>query len=182
VTSTLPDVIRGSRVDLVLLAVDALLSRDGVGEPLPLPYDDPHDVLNPERSPLLRRIAQVRADPSVNPWLIRLAVNRASATIVGLANFHDRPDAAGMVEIGYSVLPPYRRHGYGHEIATTMWDGVADRADVHILRATISPGNVASLVIVEAAGLVHVGEQDDPDDGLELIYEITTEAYRARST
>jgi RimJ/RimL family protein N-acetyltransferase len=44
------------------------------------------------------------------------------------------------------------------------------RLDVRTLRATVSH-NTGSRAIIEAAGFVRVGEQDDPEDGLELIYE-----------
>jgi RimJ/RimL family protein N-acetyltransferase len=174
-----PDVIAGPRLDLVLVPVATLLSRDGEHEPIPLVYPDPHDVLHPDRSPLGFRIAQVRHDPTVNPWLIRMAVTRgASPTIVGLGNFHDRPDGRGMVEIGYRVLPSHRRHGYGREIATTMWAYAVTHPDVRVLRASVSPDNAPSLAIVRGAGLEMVGMQDDPEDGLEWIFEMPAADFR----
>ena len=85
-----------------------------------------------------------------------------------------------MVEIGYSVLPRHRGRGYATEIAMTMWRAAAPRADVRVLRATVRPDNEASLRIIRGAGLVHVGEQDDPEDGLELIYELSAADFLAR--
>jgi len=35
--------------------------------------------------------------------------------------------------------------------------------------ATVAPDNAPSLAVVRAAGFVHVGEQMDPVDGLELV-------------
>jgi RimJ/RimL family protein N-acetyltransferase len=176
-TSPLPDVISGPRLDLVLVTVEQLLAREASNGPVALGYDDPHDVLGPESSPLRFRVAQVRDDPSVNPWLIRIAVLRSTGEIVGLVNFHGAPDDRGMVEIGYRVHPDHRRRGYASEMATTLWSCVARRPEVAWLRATVSPDNVASIAIIEGAGLVHVGEQDDPEDGLELIYEIAAADY-----
>ena len=173
-----PDVLSGPRLDLVLVTVEQLLSRDGHHEPVPLAYGDPDDVLHPDRSPLRYRIPQVREDPSVNPWLVRLAVRREDATIVGQGNFHDRPDDLGMVEIGYSVLTRHRQQGYGREIAATMWGFAAQHPDVRVLRASVRPDNTASLAIVRGAGFAHVGEQDDPVDGLEWVFEIAAEDYR----
>lgn len=175
-----PPVLPGSRLDLVLLSVEQLLSRDGHHDPLPLPFEDPDDVLHPERSPLTRRIAKVRVDPEANPWLLRLAVLRApKATIVGLGNFHDRPDQRGMVEIGYRVLPAYRRQGFGREIAHTLWSFAAAHPDVRVLRASVRPDNLGSLSIILGRGFVKVGEQDDTDDGLEWIFELAAADYRA---
>lgn len=170
--SPLPEVVSGPRLDLVLVTVEQLLSRDGRQLPVPLPFDDPHQILHPERSPLLRRIAQVRADPSVNPWLIRLGVLRGPPpAIIGLTNFHGPPDEQGMVEVGYQVLPPYRHQGFGRELAQLMGRLAAGHPAVRVLRATVSPGNQASLRIVEGEGLVRVGEQEDPEDGLEWVFE-----------
>lgn len=176
----LPDVLHGPRLDLVLVTVEQLLSRaeDVAVEPVPLGYDDPHDVLSPEDSPIRWRIPMVREDPSANPWLIRLAVDRATGTIVGLGNFHAPPDERGMVEIGYRVIDEHRRRGYGREIAETMWRAAAEHPDVRVLRASVSPDNAASRAIVEGAGLVHVGEQWDDEDGLEWIYEAPASLFR----
>ncbi|MDO8308032.1 MAG: GNAT family N-acetyltransferase [Actinomycetota bacterium] len=179
-TLDLPPVLHGPRLDLVLVTVEQLLSRDGSSDPVPLALPDPHNVLDPRTSPLLYRIVQVRTDPSVNPWLIRLAVLRGvEPAIVGLGNFHGPPDQAGMVEIGYSVIPVYRGQGFGREIATMMWDAAARHPDVRVLRATVAPDNEPSLAIVRAAGLVHVGEQEDPVDGLELVFELPADEYFA---
>jgi len=174
-----PAVLSGPRLDLVLVTVEQLLSRaEGGGEAVPLPYDDPDDVLNTDRSALRFRVAQVREDPSVNPWLIRLAVRRDPGVIVGNGGFHDRPDPRGMVEVGYTVLERHRRQGYGRELAETLWTYAAGHPDVRVLRASVSPGNSASLAIIRGAGLVQVGEQDDPEDGLEWVFEIPASDYR----
>lgn len=175
----LPDVLSGPRLDLVLVPVETLLARAASDGPVPLGYTDPDDVLSPDDSPLLFRVAQVRADPSVNPWLIRIAVLRETGEVVGLANFHGPPDGAGMVEIGYRVRPVHRRRGYAREMALTLWRAAAARPDVRVLRATVSPGNTASIRLIEGAGLRHVGEQDDPEDGLELVYEIGAQEFLA---
>jgi RimJ/RimL family protein N-acetyltransferase len=168
-----PPIIRGPRLDLILVSVDQILSRadDHDGPPVPLPYPDPDDVLHPERSALQHRIGQVRADPAVNPWLIRLAVLRDRGVIVGNAGFHDRPDHDGMVELGYTVLPRHRGHGYGREIASTLWAWADDHPQVRVLRASVRPDNVASLRIIESAGLRRIGEQWDDVDGLEWVFE-----------
>lgn len=178
---TLPDpppVLSGPRLDLVLVTVEQLLARAEADGPVPLGYPDPDDVLHPDRSPLAFRVRQVRADPSVNPWLLRLAVHRDTGTIVGLVNFHDRPDPDGRLEIGYRVLPRHRRHGYAREMATTLWAYAAARPDVRTLVASVAPDNVASRAIVEGAGFVKVGEQDDPDDGPEWVYELPADRFR----
>ena len=141
-----PDVLHAPRLDLVLVTVEQLLARNESDGPVPLGYDDPDDVLNPGDSPLRWRVPQVLADPSVNPWLIRLAVERGTGVIVGQVNFHAPPDDNGMVEIGYRVNPAYRGRGYATEIARTMWDYAVAHPDVRVLRANVRPdAHVANL-------------------------------------
>ena len=173
-----PDVLRGPRLDLVLVTVEQLLARAAADGPVPLGFDDPTDVLHPDCSPLGFRVPQVLADPSVNPWLVRLAVLRATQEIVGYVNFHAPPDEDGMVEIGYTVLPEHEGNGYATEAAAILWSYAAAHPDVRTLRATVAPDNAVSRHIVEAAGLVHVGEQIDEEDGLELVYELPAADYR----
>ena len=40
------------------------------------------------------------------------------------------------------------------------------------MRATIRPGNVASLATIAGFGFAEVGEQWDEEDGRELIFEV----------
>ena len=175
-----PPVLSGPRLDLVLVTVEQLLARAEADGPVELGYDDPHDVLGPADSPLRHRVPQVLADPTVNPWLVRLAVVRETREIVGLVNFHAPPDADGMVEIGYRVLPEHRRHGYAREMAQTMWAYAASHPAVRVLRATFTPDNDGSRAIIEGAGLVQVGEQIDDEDGLELVYEMSADEFASR--
>ena len=51
-----------------------------------------------------------------------------------------------------------------------MWDWAALHG-ARVLRAAIAPDNLPSLAMVHRAGFVHVGEQIDEIDGLELIFE-----------
>lgn len=173
-----PDVLHGPRLDLVLVTVEQLLERAASEGPVPLGFADPADVLHPDRAPLSYRVPQVLADPASNPWLIRLAVLRETGEIVGYGNFHAPPDAEGMVEIGYEIVESHRGRGYATEVARTMWSYAASHPAVRTLRATVGPDNAASIAIIERAGLVHVGEQMDTEDGLELIYEIDAAEYR----
>ena len=90
-----PDVLHGPRLDLVLVTVEQLLARADADGPVPLGFDDPTDVLHPDRAPLRYRVPQVIADPSTNPWLLRLAVLR-EAYLSTLADSELLQEAAAM--------------------------------------------------------------------------------------
>ena len=116
------------------------------------------------------RLAQIDANPEVAPWLLRAIVVRETRVAVGFVTFHAAPDPRGMVEIGYEVLPAFRRNGYAREAASAAiaW---AARHGARVVRACVSPDNLASLALLARDGFVQVGEQLDEIDGRELVFE-----------
>ena len=79
----------------------------------------------------------------------------------------------GMVEVGYAVDPAHRRRGYARAALETLMDRARTEPDVRTLRATVSPGNTASLGLIAQYDFTEVGEQWDDEDGLEVIYEMS---------
>ncbi len=118
------------------------------------------------------RSRQVDSDPATAQWITGAIVDSASGEVVGRAGFHGPPDAQGMVEVGYSVDPDYRRRGYARATLRAMLDRARRDPSVRTVRATISPGNVASRSLVLQHGFVEVGEQWDDEDGLEVVFEV----------
>jgi arsenate reductase len=162
--------IRTSRLDLVLLDRDWLRAY-AEAKPLPdLGFADPDGFLAGSADLVQWRLAQIAANPSEEPWLLRAIVDRSAAVAVGYVNFHAPPDERGMVEIGYTIVPSRRRQGYAFETAEGMWRWAAEHG-ARVLRASISPANEASLALIRKAGFAEVGSQLDEIDGLELIFE-----------
>jgi RimJ/RimL family protein N-acetyltransferase len=77
-----------------------------------------------------------------------------------------------MVEIGYSVAPEHRRQGYARAMLAELLRRAAADPAVRTVRASISPGNAASLATISGFGFAKVGEQWDDEDGLELVFEV----------
>lgn len=114
------------------------------------------------------RLADIARDPASADWIARAAV--ADGVVVGHGGFHGPPDAAGIVEVAYSVDPRHRRKGY----AKAMLRALLERADadpaVTAVRASIRPDNAGSRATIAGFGFTKVGEQWDPEDGLEDVY------------
>jgi RimJ/RimL family protein N-acetyltransferase len=121
------------------------------------------------------RLDQVTADPDRARWIARAAVAEPAGVVVGHAGFHGPPDEAGMVEIGYSVAPDFRRQGYARAMLAQLLRRAAAEPAVTTVRATISPDNAASLATISGFGFAEVGEQWDDEDGLELIFEVAAD-------
>jgi RimJ/RimL family protein N-acetyltransferase len=116
------------------------------------------------------RVEQVRRDPASADWVARAAV--VDGAVVGHVGFHGPPDERGMVEVAYSVDPAHRRRGIGRALLAAALAWAAADPAVHVVRASISPENTASLAVLRPFGFVEVGEQWDEEDGLELLYEL----------
>lgn len=176
--------IATQRLELHHICVDDLLSLFGSPDDVSVyagkPYINPHRVLMDESGPLRWRIPQVKANPSVNKWFVRWMVQKETREIVGSASFHGPPDEAGMMEIGLGVHPSFQRRGYATEALTGMWSWVIDQPGVKVLRYTVGPNNDASVALIKNFGFEHVGQQLDPEDGPEDIYEMSANEFRRR--
>ena len=109
--------------------------------------------------------------PQFAKWRARVIVPVEGAShMMGHAGFHGPPDEAGMVEMGYTIFPEFRRQGLATEAAQRLIEFAKENGATRI-RASVSPDNVPSLAMVETLGLDQIGEQMDEIDGLELVFE-----------
>lgn len=161
-------------LNLRLVEIDeAVLHALARGEDPITPHPMTSYLLGDECSGLWRMRSQQLADsPSDAPWVTRFVLVPGEAAPVGLAGFHGPPDEAGMVEIGYRIDPEQRRKGYARQSLETLLAVARAHPDVHVVRATITPGNHTSLSLVKGYGFTEVGEQWDDEDGLEFILEV----------
>ena len=119
------------------------------------------------------RIADLTADPTIQPWLGRAIVldDSAGRRIIGSVGFHSPPDGDGRVEVGYRVEPAHRRQGVASEVVRALFDWAHREYGVTRFRAATAPDNVASQAILARLGFRQVGVQIDEYDGPELVFE-----------
>jgi ribosomal-protein-alanine N-acetyltransferase len=164
--------IASERLDLVPLGID--VHRDleagrleavaaALGAAVPPEFRD--------GVPSAVRIEQLAQDPSELPWLVRALVLRSERRVVGSAGFHASPDVLGRAELGYEIVPAERRRGYAREAVVALMDWASSTGRVRAFRASIAPSNAASQALVASLGFERVGEQIDPVDGLEWVFE-----------
>ncbi len=119
------------------------------------------------------RAVQIVEDPSSAAWITGVVWDPDRRLVVGRAGYHGPPDGDGMVEVGYSIDPQYRRQGYARAALRALIERARHEPGVRIFRATVSPDNAPSRDLVLSEGLVEVGEQWDDEDGLEIVYELS---------
>jgi [ribosomal protein S5]-alanine N-acetyltransferase len=120
------------------------------------------------------RLRQMREDPRFLEWCPHAVV--LEGTMIGHAGYHgppgvnakQNPDA---VEIGYTIEPPYRGHGYATAAATELLRRAEERGIRHFVACT-QPDNEPSLAIIRRLGFTQTGEAMDEEDGLELVFEL----------
>lgn len=120
------------------------------------------------------RTAQLRDDPSSQPWLGRLIVldDDRGRRAIGSIGFHAPPDDDGRVEVGYRVEPEYRRQGVATEVVRALFSWANREHGVTRFRAATAPNNLASQAVLARFGFRRTGSQMDDLDGLELVFEL----------
>ena len=113
---------------------------------------------------------QIAQDPPSAGWVVSAVADADSGQIVGHGGFHGPPDEHGVVEVAYSVDPLFRLRGYARAILAALLARADAEPSVSAVRASIRPDNKGSLATIKGFGFVKVGEQWDPEDGLEWVY------------
>jgi len=122
--------------------------------------------VSPKWLEALRNAAQQEGGGGPNPWRHGFfIIEKESGEIVGSAGFKGAPDAAGMVEIAYGVVPSREGRGYATEAARTLIHFANNDASVRTIRAHTRPEANASTRVLAKCGFVHVGSVVDPEDG-----------------
>lgn len=169
---------------LVLLALDArsvelMLAGNSVaaGERLGLVL--PPDIGRTSEGLLTIRLNDLRATPEAEPWLLRVIADRRTPRhMVGFVGFHGPPDPAGRAEVGYEVLPAYRRRGIALEATRGLLEWARGQG-ARTFIASIRPDNAASRGVVGRLGFQPAGSRWDPIDETELLFELPADRLAA---
>jgi RimJ/RimL family protein N-acetyltransferase len=117
-------------------------------------------------------LAGLRTATVADPWVYGFViVDAESGEVIGTCGFKGPPDAAGVVEIAYGIVPSFEGRGYATEAAQALVDFARHHREVRAVRAHTLPDNRASVRVLEKCGFLHMGEVMDPDDGLVWRFE-----------
>ena len=98
---------------------------------------------------------------AVQGWFGWYAINIDSKTgkraLVGAGGYFGPPDANGIVEIGYSVLPEWQRRGYASEIVNILVNHAFTFEKVTKIIAHTRSDNQGSTGALNANGFIDVG-------------------------
>jgi RimJ/RimL family protein N-acetyltransferase len=103
---------------------------------------------------------KLEKDDSEYGWGIWLVILRNEKRVIGDVGFKGKPDTDGNVEIGYSILPAYRRRGYAYEAVKALLKYALLRHDIKVVKADCKKDNIPSIKILEKLGMRLVEEQN----------------------
>lgn len=107
-----------------------------------------------------------------DPWVHGFNLVLPDGSNVGMGSFKG-PPVKGAVEIAYAVLPEHQGKGYATAAARKMVEyAFANAAEVRTVLAHTLPDGIVSQRVLAKAGFSHVGEVQDPEDGLVWRFEI----------
>ncbi len=111
-------------------------------------------------------LASLRTLRLPDPWSLGFAVvDRESRCAIGTAGFKGAPDAAGVVEVAYGIVPSFEGRGYATEAAQALVAYAFGSGLVQRVRAHTLPTPNASTRVLTKCGFQRTGEVVDPDDG-----------------
>ena len=113
---------------------------------------------------------QVRSHPDAAPWWMwAIALDGCFAGTVGFAG---APDADGVVQVGYSVLPELQRRAVATDALRAIVAWAFDHPEVCRVRATIPPWNAPSIRVAEKVGFARSGTDHDDEVGEVYVYAL----------
>lgn len=125
---------------------------------------------------------QIAADESEAAWWFYFVLRRDDAgarTLIGSAGFKGPPDAQGMVEIGYSILPEFQRAGYASEASEALVALAFRDARVQRVIAETLPELIASMGVMRRCGMRQLDETPNEPGGVR--FGITRAEFDATS-
>ncbi|MBL8513231.1 MAG: GNAT family N-acetyltransferase [Betaproteobacteria bacterium] len=95
--------------------------------------------------------------PREAPWRMYIVLLDASPRVaIGTCGFKGPPDANAGVEIGYSVLPAFRRNGYATEASRALIEVAFSQRATQVAAETY-PELVPSIGVMKKCGMVRCG-------------------------
>jgi RimJ/RimL family protein N-acetyltransferase len=121
----------------------------------------------------------LKSDSSSPEWGYHLFIHAKDRALVGEGGYKGGPDKEGIVEIGYAIIPAYRRRGLALEAARALTRHAFSHPEVNSVQAHTLPDGAASISLLKKLGMKFVGTFNDPEDGEVLRWSVERKDYLA---
>ena len=126
--------------------------------------------VSPEAIPVFNKI--IEADQSVVGWLNYFVIHRMEKTLIGDCGFLGKPDENKTVEIGYSIIPQYRKMGFATEMVSSIINWAFSTKQVDRIIAHTVEENIPSIKVLEKLGFKLIGDKIESNEGLKCLWEL----------
>lgn len=114
----------------------------------------PHLV---DRAMLEWTVSKLEKDSTYWIWSSRYFILKEPRTLIGLGGFKGSPNAAGLVEIGYSVVPEHQNLGFATEAVKALCDWAFLHPKVTRIVAETYPDLTVSISVLENCEFTYAG-------------------------
>ena len=105
-------------------------------------------------------LSALESDPSFAGWGYWYVIEKPRG-LIGTCGFKGRPDADGMAEIGYAIVPSRQGNGFASEAAAALIEWCRARGAKTVVAETLHE-LPASIRVMEKTGLSFAGEGSEP--------------------
>ena len=110
--------------------------------------------------------ARLAENPDAAGWYGWYALLRApggqARIVIGAGGFCGPPDADGLVEIGYSIVPAFEKRGLATELVRALVSHAFETGRVRTIIAHTRPENAGSAKVLERCGFTLAGPGREP--------------------
>jgi ribosomal-protein-alanine N-acetyltransferase len=82
-----------------------------------------------------------------------IAIHRLDQGVIGGIGFMAGPDKGGVVEMGYDIIPEYRKQGYATEMTRSLIAWALQETDIKVVTASCLDDNIGSIKVLENVGM-----------------------------
>ncbi len=82
-----------------------------------------------------------------------IAIHRLVQGVIGGIGFLGGPDTYGVVEVGYDIVPAYRKQGYATEMARSLIAWAFQETGINVVAASCLDDNIGSIKVLENVGM-----------------------------
>lgn len=153
---------------LLITVTEAMLQADrngqGLGELLDAVVPDTWPPQYWDQRAIDYLYERVHRHPHYRGWCRYVALKQAAAppVVIGGCGCTKSPEALDEVEIGYSILKEFRRHGYVTEAINALVPWIFTHSPVQSVCAQTYPHLAASIGVLRKCGFVLDGTGKDP--------------------
>ncbi len=103
-----------------------------------------------------------RAPGEPGGWVQFSVLERSSECLAGDVGISRADGEPGVLEVGYTIAPPFQRRGYATEAVAALVDYAFDTLGADVVRAYASAENVPSIRVAEKVGMRLVERIQEP--------------------